>query len=71
LPTTRFGTPTPPKEGAQLDPKALTRDDRPVAIAVHPTDPDDPDRLLTRIALVALGIVIGLFVYAMFDAYVL
>jgi hypothetical protein len=42
-----------------------------VAIAVHPTDPDDPDRLLTRIALVALGIVIGLFVYAMFDAYVL
>jgi hypothetical protein len=42
-----------------------------VAIAVHPTGPDDPDRLLTRIALVALGIVIGLFVYAMFDAYVL
>jgi len=42
-----------------------------VAIAVHPRDPDDPDRPLTRIALVAFGIVVGLFVYAMLGRYAL
>jgi hypothetical protein len=39
-----------------------------MAIAVLPEEPD-PDRFLTRIALVAFGIVIGLFAYAMIDAY--
>lgn len=56
---------------SRLDPGVLTRDDRPVAIAVHPRDPDDQDRPLTRVALVAFGIVVGLFVYTMLDAYVL
>lgn len=41
-----------------------------MAIAVLPEEPD-PDRFLTRIALVAFGIVIGLFAYAMLDAYLL
>jgi hypothetical protein len=41
-----------------------------MAIAVLPEEPD-PDRFLTRLALVAFGIVIGLFAYAMLDAYLL
>ena len=41
-----------------------------MAIAVLPEEPD-PDRFLTRVALIAFGIVISLFVYAMLDAYVL
>jgi hypothetical protein len=41
-----------------------------MAIAVLPGEPD-PDRFLTRLALVAFGIVIGLFAYAMLDAYLL
>jgi hypothetical protein len=41
-----------------------------MAIAVLPEEPD-PDRFLTRLALVAFGIVIGLFGYAMLDAYLL
>lgn len=41
-----------------------------MAIAVLPEEPD-PDRFLTRLALVAFGIVIGLFAYAMVDAYLL
>lgn len=41
-----------------------------MAIAVLPEEPD-PDRFLTRLALVAFGIVIGLFAYAMADAYLL
>ena len=41
-----------------------------MAIAVLPEEPD-PDRLLTRLALIAFGVVIGLFAYAMLDAYVL
>jgi hypothetical protein len=41
-----------------------------MAIAVLPEKPEDPDRFLTRVALVAFGIVVGLFVYAMLDAYV-
>jgi hypothetical protein len=43
-----------------------------VAIAVTPGhDPDREDRPFTIAAAVALGIVIGLFLYAMADAYLL
>jgi hypothetical protein len=43
-----------------------------VAIAALPEDPRDPgERQLERIAMFAVGIVVGLFVYAMLDAYLL
>jgi hypothetical protein len=42
-----------------------------VAIAVLPEDPRDRgERQLERIAMFAVGIVVGLFVYAMLDAYI-
>jgi hypothetical protein len=41
-----------------------------VAIAVAP-GPDKEDRPFTIAAAIALGVVIGLFVYAMVDAYLL
>jgi hypothetical protein len=40
-----------------------------VAIAVTPGRRDDGERPLSTLAAIALGIVIGLFVYAMLDAY--
>ena len=43
-----------------------------MAIAVLPEDPRDRgERQLERLALFAVGIVVGLFVYAMIDAYLL
>lgn len=43
-----------------------------MAIAVTPgPDPEREDRPFTIAAAIALGIVIGLFLYAMVDAYVL
>ncbi len=41
-----------------------------MAIAVRPKSPIQTG-FLTRLALIAFGIVIGLFAYAMLDAYVL
>jgi hypothetical protein len=42
-----------------------------VAIAVTPDGGDRDERRLSGLAAVALGIVIGLFIYAMLDAYLL
>ncbi len=41
-----------------------------MAIAVTPDGGDRDERRLSTLAAIAFGIVIGLFVYAMLDAYV-